>query len=446
VVIRRRHLLALPLLAVPVIGLAPGPASAASPIQHVVYILQENHSFDNLLGAFCVQNARCDGVTSGQTSTGGTIPLTTAPDAVPNVGHLGNDQIKAVAGGKMNGFSTISGCTAPKYGCYSQFQPSQIPNATALAGTFAVSDRTFEDDLVPSWAAHLEAVTSNLDGFVGKLIPSPGKKGTLGPGWGCDSGYDTAWKGTGGTMKVPACVPALDGSGPYRASPVQYVPTIMDRVTGAGLTWKLYVGLPNGSTSGNNSGYGWAICPTFGECLESQKANMVANTQLLTDASTGSLPNLAVVTPPRTVSQHNGTSMAAGDNWIGQAVSAIENGPQWSSTAIFISWDDCGCFYDHVAPPTGLGVRVPMIIVSPYARAGYTDSGIASFASILAFTEHTFGLAPLAATDAAAYDYSNAFDYAQTPLPPAFNATTTPISGGEQQALDAIPIDPSDPT
>ena len=84
--------------------------------------------------------------------------------------------------------------------------------------------------------------------------------------------------------------------------------------------------------------------------------------------------------------------MAQGDNWIGSIVNAIEQGPQWTSTAIFITWDDCGCFYDHVPPPPGLGIRVPMLLVSPYAKAGYTDSAAASFASILAYTEHAFTL------------------------------------------------------
>jgi phospholipase C len=161
-------------------------------------------------------------------------------------------------------------------------------------------------------------------------------KGTLGPGWGCDCGDDVAWKSpTGKTSKVPACVPSQDGFGPYRPSPVQYVPTIMDRLDAAGLSWRLYVGLPNGSTNGNDSGYGWAICPTFGQCLEKQKTDMVANTQIISDAQAGNLPAVSIVTPTRVLSQHNGTSMTAGDNWIGQVISAIESGrtgtPQRSS-------------------------------------------------------------------------------------------------------------------
>jgi phospholipase C len=120
-------------------------------------------------------------------------------------------------------------------------------------------------------------------------------------------------------------------------------------------------------------------------------------------------------------SQHNQKSMLAGDNWIGRVVAAIQNGPDWASTAIFITYDDCGCFYDHVRPPrnpdgTRQGPRVPMVIVSPYAKPGSTDSTNATFASILAYTEHTFGLPALSANDAAAYDYANSFDYTQVPL------------------------------
>src|SRR5439155_1658622 len=90
--------------------------------------------------------------------------------------------------------------------------------------------------------------------------------------------------------------------------------------------------------------------------------------QVIDDATNGTLPTVSIVTPTNSKSQHNFYSMKMGDNWIGQVVQAIENGPQWSSTAIFITYDDCGCFYDHVAPPAGLGIRVPMVIVSPYAK------------------------------------------------------------------------------
>jgi phospholipase C len=128
------------------------------------------------------------------------------------------------------------------------------------------------------------------------------------------------------------------------------------------------------------------------------------------------LPAVSIVTPTLADSQHNTVSMKKGDNWIGKVVQAIENGPQWKSTAIFITYDDCGCFYDHVSPPSGLGIRVPMVIVSPYAREAFTDSSTASYASLLAYIEHTFRLDPMGQADKSAYDFSRAFDYSQSAL------------------------------
>ena len=137
-------------------------------------------------------------------------------------------------------------------------------------------------------------------------------------------------------------------------------------------------------------------------------------------------------------SQHNGNSMLVGDNWIGRVVNAIENGPAWSSTAVFITYDDCGCFYDHVAPPPGLGFRMPMVIVSPYVKAGYTDSKVATFASMLAFIERNFHLAPLGASDASAYDYAHAFDFSQAPLSP-IRMVVSPVPASELAWITAHP-------
>ena len=129
----------------------------------------------------------------------------------------------------------------------------------------------------------------------------------------------------------------------------------MDRLDAAGLTWRLY------TAPSSDSDYIWAVCPSFAECLDTaQSQNMVATSQILGDAGAGSLPNYSLVlggAPPyANVVQHNGMSMAVGDSWIGQIVTAVENGPDWDSTAIFITYDDCGCFYDHVprvSIPTG---------------------------------------------------------------------------------------------
>jgi phospholipase C len=414
------------------------------PVAHVVVVYMENHTFDNVLGKWCSEIASgdiqrtdgCDGATSGQLLDGSTIPLAQATDLIPSLNHENGSHILGIDGGKMDGFEQIVGCSADLgYPCYTQFDPTQVPNITALAQSYALSDETFEEALSSSWGSHLELVAGTIDGFVGDT-PVKGQH-HVGPGYGCDSFKDTTWRDpiSGEVSMVPSCVPDQFGNGPYRPSPVQYVPTIMDRMDAAGLSWRIY-----GYTSTNPT-YGRDICPTFWECLSTaQHQNNVNSGQILTDARRGTLPNLALVMPPGQDSQHNLQLMSMGDNWIGSTLTTLQRSPQWSSTVVFIVYDDFGGFYEHVPPPApGLGMRVPVVIVSPYAKAQYTDSTVTSQAGLLAYTEHLWNLAPLATDDATAYDFSNSLDYTQTPLRPVA-MTTQKIPRWELEWLAAHPM------
>ncbi|MDP9329997.1 MAG: hypothetical protein M3P11_05065 [Actinomycetota bacterium] len=428
--------------------------TSVTPIQHVVVIDQENHSFDDTLGKLCAEitngtitgHDQCDGATEGTISSGRVIPLAQEPDIVPGLGHGIAFQRNAIDGGKMDRFDRISGCSSSGgFACYAQFDPEQIPNLAALATTYVISDRTFEFATSPSWAGHMVLASATQDGFDGDNPQQSTFTSTIGPGWGCDSYKDANWWNGSQYVLVPSCVPDQSGMGPYRESPVPYVPTIFDRLDAAGLTWKIYGGAKGPDTS--ITPYGWTICPTFYECLaSSQSSNMVNVSTVTTDAQAGDLPSLSLVMPIGSNSQHNHTSMAVGDNWLGQVVSAIEGGSDWSSTAIFITYDDCGCFYDHVPPPSpDIGIRVPMVIISPYAKPGFTDSNTATYMSMLAFTEHTFGLPPLTSADGTAYGYSDAFDYSQT-LRPGPKMLTTHVSKRELAYIAAHPPDEDDPT
>ncbi|MFL5766331.1 MAG: alkaline phosphatase family protein, partial [Actinomycetota bacterium] len=294
---------------------ADTPTGFSTPIQHVVVIDQENHSFDNVLGGLCADIASaeitghqaCDGATSGTISTGETIPLSSAADLVPAVDHSVVGQQTAVDGGAMDRFDRLKGCTVTAgYACYSRYDPLQgpcgvagtdtcIPNLAALAENFVISDRTFEFATTPSWGGHMVLGSATLDGFSGLNSKPSTFTSQTGPGWGCDSYKDAQW--WDGTQYVlePSCIPDQAGNGPYRSSPVQYVPTIFDRLDNAGLTWKIYGGSGGPEEKG---GWGWTICPTFFECLgSSQRNNLVAASSVITDASAGDLPNYAVVTP-----------------------------------------------------------------------------------------------------------------------------------------------------
>lgn len=443
------------LLAAPVPPRAELAAATAtvSPIKHVVIIFQENHSFDNVLGLLCRTRAsRCDGATTGMVGTT-AIPLSRATDIVPRMGHTLFDQKKAVNGGRMDRFDLVRDCGAAEgYGCYSQFSPSQIPNVARMAATYAVADRTFSQGLYASSMQHLTLLTG---GTTGGFLPDWVSGTPTGPGWGCDSGYLNLWRPNPSVAAIPEplCIPAKAGTNAaahepdaVKASPVPWIPTIIDRMTAAYRSVRMYVA-PSSAVD-----YQWSTCPMFADCLYSlQRGRMAPTTRIIDDAANGTLSNFSLLMPDGGVtgdtSQHNSSSMRIGDNWLGAVLDALQKGPQWSSTAVFLTWDDCGCFYDHVAPPlgSGLGIRVPMIIMSPYARRGFTDSNVASFASMIAFTEHTFGLPSMGSLDATAYDFRDSFDYSQAPLAPAPMATA-PVPASSTAFVATHPADPDDPT
>jgi len=111
-----------------------------------------------------------------------------------------------------------------------------------------------------------------------------------------------------------------------------------------------------------------------------------------------------------------------GENWTAQMLNSLMQGPDWSSTAVFLTWDDFGGFYDHVPPQQidgyGLGFRVPLLVISPFAKQGYIDHVQYEFSSMLRFAENQLGLAPLTKRDSSANDMTNAFDFSQSPRPP----------------------------
>ena len=423
------------------LALAPVGASRAqpSPIAHIVVLDLENHTFDNLLGFWCQQNTlRCQnaggnftGMPSQVTlSNGAKVTPSADPDVAPNVDHSMTSQLAAmnIVHGvpQMNGWQNQrSGCAAPAYKCVSGYQPSQVPNITGLASAFAISDAFFSFKDSPSWGGHMYAVAGTTDGFTGDN-PVAAQGVTAQPGWGCDSDKVARW-GAGGPYQ-PSCVPdfalGLPNGGAFEPTKALYVPTIMDRLDAAGLSWRIY-GAAQPTVNGiPANGYIWSVCPTFAECLDtSQHSGLVDSGQFLTDAAAGTLPAFSLITAGGSNlagNCHNGFSMTACDDYVGQVAQAVMSSPDWPSTVLFITWDDYGGFYDSVPPPvnpdsTQEGPRLPLIAVSPFAIPQSTDDTPASFASILAFTEHNFGLAPLEENDASAYDLSGMFAPGELP-------------------------------
>jgi len=421
---------------------AAGPADqftfVAAPIRHIVVLMQENHTFDSELGYWCDQNpGRCTGLPATVTLADKTVVTPgVTPDTVPDVAHSVKEQNLALRGN----WDQIPGCSASTgYACISGYPPAVVPNLAALAGRYTLLDHAFTLANSPSWGGHLDEFLGNTDGFTGD---NPVHDKTQPPGskdWGCDS-YDLAAYGLGATVThYPSCVPDynLDPSlyphgGAFEATPVQQETSVLQEMDAAGVSWKIYSGRP----SSNGSAWaGWSGCPSLASCLDTPELSNLTGSpqQFFTDAAAGTLPDVSFIMPSGAAklggktfyyaadSQHNLQSNAAGDNFVGQVASALAASPDWSSSALIITYDDCGCFYDQVPPPLApdgrhMGFRVPFIIVSPYALQAHTDTTpTSSTGSILAFIEADFGLPALGRNDAAADNLMGDFNLGQQP-------------------------------
>jgi phospholipase C len=414
-----------------------------TPIKHVVIIYQENHSFDDALGAVCQHRAvSCDGYTGPVTFRDHqTAKNIVEPDVVPVMDHLPRSQFLGLA----NRWDKIAGCTGRRHLCVTHYRAGGIPNLAALARRFVVSDRSFASDKTASFGAHVTLAAGTIDGFVG-TNPHAARGVKPGVGWGCSSNKLVLWARPHGPQTlVPSCIPDSSGQGPFRTSPVRYAPTIMQRLEEKGLRWHIY----QGHRTDRPTQQVWAVCDYFFWCRKNRfdLKHDSSTTSFIDTARAGHLPALSILLPLQGYSQHNQASMKIGDNYIGRVVRSAERGPQWRSTAIFITYDDCGCFYDHVKPPAPLGIRAPMVIISPWAKPGQTDSHTAVVPySMLAFVQWNFRLSHL--TDAVdnVYDYRRSFDFNGPPHLKQAHMTISHVPKRELAYIAAHPADPDDPT
>jgi phospholipase C len=183
------------------------------------------------------------------------------------------------------------------------------------------------------------------------------------------------------------------------------------------LTWRYY------APAVQDAGAAWSAYDAIRHIRYGSTWNSVVSpeTNILTDAPKGDVATVTWVVPTFLNSDHPNSLSSSGPQWVASVVNAIGASPAWNSTAIFVTWDDWGGWYDHVVPPQldnmGLGFRVPLLVISPYARHGYVSHVQHEFGSLLHFTEKAFGLQALAASDTRADDLSDCFDFTQTPQP-----------------------------
>lgn len=374
-----------------------GSLAGMEKIQHVVFIVKENRTFDNYFGTFPGAN----GATSGMISTGRVIPLGHAPDKTPrDISHAYDAAVTAIDGGRMDKFDLIAGGNQNgDYLAYTQYVEADMPNYFSYARNFVLADNMFSSLTGPSFPNHLYTVGAQSGGAINNPRNSQGR-------WGCDAPSNSDVEVMDDAGNRSFTVPCFDFQ------------TLADSLQNAGLSWKYYAPNPG------DSGYIWSALNAIRHIRLTSlwNTNVAHWSQFAIDAANGQLPAVSWLVVGGGMSEHPPSSVCAGENWTVQQLNAIMQGPLWNSTAIFLTWDDFGGFYDHVPPPKvdnfGFGPRVPLLIISPYAKAGYISHTLYEFSSVLKFIETRYGLHQLTTRDAEANDLFDSFNFQQNPLQP----------------------------
>jgi len=356
-----------------------------SPIQHTVFIIKENRTFDNYFAGF----PGADGAAWGMTSSGEMVKLSHMADsssiALCNSSSCAWQDFDA---GKMDRFDL----TAKNLDAYTRLTDNDIPNYWAYAHHFVLGDRYFSSVAGPSFPNHLFTVAAQSGGVIDNVI-------------GTDTG-----KNCDGTPS--GSVPVVDDNGKITMqSPCFDFQTLPDLLEGAGISWKYY---------GDWGGVMSTIRHIYNAKFYKQR--IAEPSQFETDVANGQLPAVSWLLPPSGMTEHPPESACQGEDWTVRIINAIMRSPEWNSTAIFITWDDFGGLYDHVAPPEvdrmGMGPRAGLLVISPYAKPGYVSHTTYEQSSILKFVETRYHLPALTARDGAASDMLDSFDFNQSPQPP----------------------------
>lgn len=377
----------------------PGPTPESAKIQHVVIILQENRTVDNLFNGFPGAETFQSGLSNGQ-----SVPL--QPVTLEQGSGLDNSHtgwMKDWDNGAMDGFAhPASGYPDPSL-AYSYVPKDETVPYWTLAQTYTFGSHMFQPNSGPSFPSHQYLIA----GQSGNADENP-----TGTPWGCDAPH---------SVKVSLLNPnGADHSSVY---PCFDYKTIADTLDAKHISWRYYE--PAEDSNSPDNGFDFSAFEADKRVRNGSdwtKDVISPNTRILTDIKNGSLAQVTWVVPAFPYSDHPGTGATAeGPDWVADIVNAIGASKFWDSTAIFITWDDFGGWYDHMTPPPvdsmGLGFRVPLIVVSPYAKRNYVSTTTHSFGSLLRYIEDVFDLPGLGTRDTNADDFSDCFDYTQTPQP-----------------------------
>lgn len=330
----------------------------------------ENHTLDSYFGDF-----------PGVAGTKWGMQEPPAPNPMPSdVDHNGPATVAAIDGGKMDNFDPLGQV---------QYRPSDIPTYWAYAKHYGLGVNFFDDAETSSTPNHIAMAAAQTGGdfFTGNGIA------------GCNA-----------PRNINVLNRNVNGKETF-GTPCYNINSIPEELTKAGLSWRFYGG-----------GDLWNPAPYIKDISSTPP---VRPQQIIADAKNNNLPNVSFVDPTaEQQSDHPPELIQPAENFAASVINAVMRSPAWSSTAIFLSWDDFGGFADHIPPPrvdgVGLGPRVPLVVISPWARRGYISHDQGEFASFDKFIEEVFGLPSLGARDAlsSTSDLMDFFNFSHPATPP----------------------------
>ncbi len=438
------------------------PPPPTAKIQHIVVIVQENRSPDNLFQDPVLISRGADIASSGVDSSGKTIPLTPVdldtkgPTPVRyDLDHSHNGfkhmcDFDATTGTcKMDGADLVAvSCIPGALNCpppnaqFRYIKPADVQPYFALAEQYTFGDRMFQTNQGPSFPAHQ---------FLLSGTSAPTATSAL---FDADNPIKTVMSEDAGCIAPPTqTVQMIDPQGNYsKQYPCFEHRTLTDLLKSSGISWRYYANSAGSIWNAPNAIQHMCVPnappPNGTACTGSDwTSNVVLNSpQVLTDIANNQLAQVTWVIPDGRPSDHAVVTDGSGPSWVASVVNAIGNSSYWANTAIIITWDDWGGWYDHVSPKVinsyEYGFRVPLIVVSPYAKAKYISHTTHDFGSILKFIEETFGVQSLGYADVAADDLSDCFDLNQTPL--TFQTIPAHFSAAHFLNDKRPPTDPDD--
>lgn len=390
----------------------PATPRPASLIKHIVIIVQENRSFENMFAGWPGADAPLVGYATKSNGNRFKVHLreiTYSQDH--DICHLWADAITAWDNGKMDAFNREHGGTAgncdPSHAGlypYSYMNHQEIKPYRDLASQYVLADRMFPTEFGTSFTAHQDLVAGTTEIRPGhSLVNTPDNFP-----WGCDASTATTTPLVDTHRVVKENTDVFPCFGQY--------PTIADRLDAAHISWRYYV-QPLSAFSGQI----WNPFDAIKSVRYSSawKNVVMPDMKALSAPAKGDLPSVTWIVPDLNWADYPVITKDWGPSWVGDLVDAIGKSQYWKSTAVVVLWDDWGGWYDNAAPPqkdyVGLAIRVPCIIISPYAKKGYVSHTEYEYGSILKFIEETFDLPSLHTTDDRATSIIDSLDFTQTP-------------------------------